>query len=107
MYRPPVRGAPTTGTGFCFFERRWTPSRISGTPRMVRTREFWYDVVKEKYHGDQSAIEKLNETLLKVQAHFAGAALILNSAQTEATPNKVTASKPCGSCHPPNKPPRR
>ena len=37
---------------------------------------------------------------------IAGAALILNSAQTEATPNKVTASKPCGSCHPPNKPPR-
>ena len=33
-------------------------------------REFWYDVVKEKYHGDQSAIEKLNETLLKVQAHI-------------------------------------
>ena len=38
---------------------------------------------------------------------IAGAALILNSAQTEATPNKVTAKKPCGSCHPPNKPPRR
>jgi HNH endonuclease len=31
-------------------------------------REFWYDVVKEKYHGDQSAFEKLNETLLKIQA---------------------------------------
>jgi hypothetical protein len=31
-------------------------------------REFWYVVVKEKYHGDQSAFEKLNETLLKVQA---------------------------------------
>jgi hypothetical protein len=38
---------------------------------------------------------------------IAGAALTLNSAQTEATPNKVTKSKPCGSCHPPNKPPRR
>jgi cell division protein FtsN len=38
---------------------------------------------------------------------IAGAALTLNSAQTEATPNKVTAKKPCGSCHPPNKPPRR
>jgi hypothetical protein len=38
---------------------------------------------------------------------IAGAALTLNSAQTEATPNKVTPSKPCGSCHPPNKPPRR
>ena len=30
-------------------------------------REFWYDVVKEKYHGDQSAFAKLNETLLKIQ----------------------------------------
>ena len=30
-------------------------------------REFWYDVVKEKYHGDQSAFEKLNETLVKLQ----------------------------------------
>jgi cell division protein FtsN len=38
---------------------------------------------------------------------IAGAALTLNSAQTEATPAKVTAKKPCGSCHPPNKPPRR
>jgi hypothetical protein len=38
---------------------------------------------------------------------IAGAALTFNSAQTEATPNKVTPSKPCGSCHPPNKPPRR
>jgi hypothetical protein len=37
---------------------------------------------------------------------IAGAALILNSTQTAATPDKVTASKPCGSCHPPNKPPR-
>jgi uncharacterized protein YqkB len=31
-------------------------------------RDWWYDVVKEKYHGDQSAIEKLNETLLKFMA---------------------------------------
>jgi len=33
-------------------------------------RDWWYEVVKEKYHGDQSAIEKLNETILKVQAHI-------------------------------------
>jgi len=33
-------------------------------------RDFWYDVVKEKYHGDQSSFEKLNETLLKVQANI-------------------------------------
>ncbi len=38
---------------------------------------------------------------------IAGAALTLTSGQTEATPNKVTASKPCGSCHPPNNPPKR
>jgi hypothetical protein len=30
-------------------------------------RDFWYDVVKEKYHGDQSAFEKLNDTLVKMQ----------------------------------------
>jgi hypothetical protein len=30
-------------------------------------REFWYDVVKEKYHGDQSAIAKLNDTLVQLQ----------------------------------------
>jgi len=38
---------------------------------------------------------------------IAGAALTLPSGQAEASPNKVTASKPCGSCHPPNKPPTR
>jgi len=32
---------------------------------------------------------------------IAGAALTLNSAQTEATPNKVTAKKPCGPAIPP------
>jgi hypothetical protein len=33
-------------------------------------RDFWYDVVKEKYHGDQSGVERLNETLLKFQAQI-------------------------------------
>jgi hypothetical protein len=32
-------------------------------------RDWWYVVVREKYHGDQSAFAKLNETLLKIQAH--------------------------------------
>ncbi len=30
-------------------------------------RDWWYEVVREKYHGDQSGFEKLNETLLKIQ----------------------------------------
>jgi cytochrome c553 len=38
---------------------------------------------------------------------IAGAALTLTAGQTTAEPNKVTASKPCGSCHPPNNPPKR
>jgi hypothetical protein len=37
---------------------------------------------------------------------IAGSALIFTSGQTEATPNKVTKNTPCGSCHPPNKPPK-
>ena len=37
---------------------------------------------------------------------IAGAALTFTSGQTEATPDKVTKTKPCGSCHPPNKPPK-
>jgi hypothetical protein len=32
--------------------------------------------------------------------------LTFTSGQTEATPDKVTKTKPCGSCHPPNKPPK-
>jgi len=36
---------------------------------------------------------------------IAGTALIFTYAPADASPNKVTASKPCGSCHPPNKPP--
>ena len=30
-------------------------------------RNWWYDVVKEKYYRDQSQFEKLNETILKSQ----------------------------------------
>ena len=30
-------------------------------------RDWWYEVVEEKYHGDQSQFEKLNETILKTQ----------------------------------------
>jgi len=37
---------------------------------------------------------------------IAGAVLTFTSGQTEATPDKVTKTKPCGSCHPPNKPPK-
>jgi len=37
---------------------------------------------------------------------IAGSALTFTSGQTEATPNKVTKNTPCGSCHPPNKPPK-
>jgi hypothetical protein len=37
---------------------------------------------------------------------IAGAVFAFTSVQAEASPNKVTASKPCGSCHPPNKPPK-
>jgi len=33
-------------------------------------RDWWYEVVREKYHGDQSGFEKLNETLLKIQARI-------------------------------------
>ena len=32
-------------------------------------RDWWYEVVQEKYRGDQSAIERVNETILKVQAN--------------------------------------
>ncbi len=38
---------------------------------------------------------------------FAAATLVMTPAPADASPNKVTASKPCGSCHPPNKPPKR
>jgi hypothetical protein len=37
---------------------------------------------------------------------IAGSVLTFASGQAEATPNKVTKNTPCGSCHPPNKPPK-
>ncbi len=36
---------------------------------------------------------------------IAGVALTFTSAPVDATPKMVTKDKPCGSCHPPNKPP--
>lgn len=37
----------------------------------------------------------------------AGAIVAFSSVQTDARPTYVTASKPCGSCHPPNNPPKK
>ena len=37
----------------------------------------------------------------------AGSLVAFMSAQADAKPGYVTASKPCGSCHPPNKPPKK
>jgi hypothetical protein len=30
-------------------------------------RDWWYEIVKEKYYGDLSQFERLNETILKIQ----------------------------------------
>jgi hypothetical protein len=32
-------------------------------------RDWWYDVVKEKYHGDQSQFKKLDDALLQIREH--------------------------------------
>jgi hypothetical protein len=56
----------------------------------------------ESYHSIVLCALTISAAIL-----IAGAALSLVSGETEASPNKVTASKPCGSCHPPNKPPTR
>ena len=62
----------------------------------------------------QGAIKTLNRgtptwfvraTGLAAAILIAGAALTFTSAPVDASPNKVTKDKPCGSCHPPNKPP--
>jgi cytochrome c553 len=38
-------------------------------------------------------------------ALIAVAAVMFTAGDVKATPDKVTKSTPCGSCHPPNKPP--
>lgn len=38
---------------------------------------------------------------------IAGAIVAFSSAPADASPSMVTKSKPCGSCHPPNKPPKK
>jgi hypothetical protein len=38
---------------------------------------------------------------------IAGAIVAFSSVQADAKPGYVTASKPCGSCHPPNRPPKK
>jgi hypothetical protein len=40
-------------------------------------------------------------------ALLAGTFVAFSSGQADARPSYVTKSKPCGSCHPPNKPPKR
>ena len=38
---------------------------------------------------------------------IAGVIVAFSSVQADARPSYVTKSKPCGSCHPPNKPPKK
>jgi hypothetical protein len=38
---------------------------------------------------------------------IAGVIVAFSSVQADARPAYVTKSKPCGSCHPPNKPPKK
>jgi len=38
---------------------------------------------------------------------IAGAVVAFSSVDVDARPQYVTKSKPCGSCHPPNKPPKK
>jgi hypothetical protein len=38
---------------------------------------------------------------------IAGAIIAYSSVQADARPQYVTKSKPCGSCHPPNRPPKK
>jgi hypothetical protein len=62
---------------------------------------------KAMRHVKAPAISYRNLGRIAAAVLIAGAALAFTSGHTNATPNKVTASKPCGSCHPPNKPPKR
>jgi hypothetical protein len=38
---------------------------------------------------------------------IAGVIVAFSSVQADAKPAYVTKAKPCGSCHPPNKPPKK
>jgi len=38
---------------------------------------------------------------------IAGAIVAFSSVQADARPSYVTKAHPCGSCHPPNKPPKK
>jgi len=38
---------------------------------------------------------------------IAGAIVAFSSVQADARPSMVTKDHPCGSCHPPNKPPKK
>jgi hypothetical protein len=49
---------------------------------------------------------KIGVTGLAATLAIAGAIFAFASA-ADARPNYVTASKPCGSCHPPNRPPKK
>ena len=59
------------------------------------------------------AHEKTSLTLKSAAVATAGVMLIVGafvtfgSGKADAKPSYVTASKPCGSCHPPNKPPKK
>jgi hypothetical protein len=55
----------------------------------------------------QKKVKTIGVTGLAVALAIAGAILAFTSVQADARPNYVTAKKPCGSCHPPNKPPKR
>jgi hypothetical protein len=52
--------------------------------------------------GFQSAAAAIAGAML-----IAGAIIAFSSVQADARPSYVTKAHPCGSCHPPNKPPKK
>lgn len=56
-----------------------------------------------------NTLQRITRTIIAGAAAImvVGAAFAVASGPADATPSMVTAKKPCGSCHPPGKPPRR
>ena len=56
---------------------------------------------------DRQAWWRIGVTGLAGAIMISAAIVAFSSVQADARPSYVTKSKPCGSCHPPNKPPKK
>jgi hypothetical protein len=99
-----------------FSRSSYGKSRSGFDPAQLRACEFDAGMSARLVNAQRGAVMEHVKASLTVKSAvvaiagvmmIAGAIVAFSSVQADARPAYVTKAKPCGSCHPPNKPPKK